>query len=300
MVAMENLIAKAEILVESLPYIRNFAGKIFIIKYGGQAMVDEELKKKVIVDIVLLKYIGINPVLVHGGGKEITVWSEKMGLKPSFSQGLRVTDPETMELAEMVLSGKVNRQIVSLINHEGGKAIGINGRDANLLMGRRLPPRKVSIEGKEETVDLGLVGEITAVNPEIIYSLIHQNYIPIVSSIGIDSHTGEGLNINADAVAGELAASLAAEKLIFLTDVEGIMADPSGNREKLISTLDRKAAVEMKEDGRISAGMIPKVESCLKALDNGVSRTHIIDGRITHSLLLEIFTNKGIGTMVVE
>ena len=300
MVAMDNLIAKAEVLVESLPYIRQFAGKTFVIKYGGQAMVDETLKEKVMVDVILLKYIGINPVLIHGGGKEISEWSGKLGIEPSFAQGLRVTDAETMEVAEMVLSGKVNREIVSLINYHGGKAIGLNGRDANLLVARRLPPRSVVSEGREETVDLGYVGEVTSVNPEIINSLIHQDYIPVVSSIGIDPDTGKALNINADSVAGDLASALQAEKMILLTDVEGIKADPDSDGGELVSTLDNKTAQDMINDGRISQGMIPKVESCLQALENNVSRTHIIDGRVKHSLLLEIFTNKGIGTMVVQ
>lgn len=301
MVPVENLIAKAEILVESLPYIRKFAGKTFVIKYGGHAMINEELKQKVIVDVILLRYIGINPILIHGGGKEITDWSEKLGREATFAQGLRVTDAETMELAEMVLSGKVNREIVSLMNSHGGKAIGLNGRDANLLEARRLPPCKVTVDGKEEEVDLGFVGEITGVNPGIIHSLIQQDYIPVVSSIGIspEKEQGQGLNINADSVAGELAAALQAEKMILLTDVEGI-TDPNAEQGNLISTLGKQKAYRMIEDGRINKGMIPKVESCLKALENGVKSTHIIDGRITHSLLLEIFTDEGIGTMVVQ
>ncbi|MFY9114522.1 MAG: acetylglutamate kinase [Dethiobacteria bacterium] len=296
---MENLIAKAEILVESLPYIRKFAGKTFVIKYGGHAMINEELKEKVAIDVILLKYIGINPILVHGGGKEITEWSRKIGKESTFAGGLRVTDAETMELAEMVLTGKVNREIVSLINGRGGKAVGLSGRDANLFIARRLAPQKVAVDGKEELVDLGLVGEITEVNAAIIHDLIRQDYIPVVSSIGVDKKRQEGLNINADCAAGELAAALKAEKLILLTDVEGIMADPNGDRRKLISTLDKRTAAQMMADGRINEGMIPKVQSCLKALENGVSRTHIIDGRTHHSLLLEIFTDKGIGTMVV-
>ena len=299
MVPVEKLIAKAEVLVESLPYIRKFAGKTFVIKYGGHAMINEELKEKVAVDIILLKYIGINPVLVHGGGKEINRWSRKINKESVFAGGLRVTDAETMELAEMVLSGKVNREIVSLINSHGGKAVGLSGRDANMFVADRLPPQKITVNGEEEVVDLGLVGEISTVNADIIDALIRQDYIPVVSSIGVDSKRHEGLNINADCAAGELASALKAEKLILLTNIEGIMADPNGEHQNLISILDRKSATQMIADGRINEGMIPKVQACLRALENGVLRTHIIDGRTHHSLLLEIFTDEGIGTMVV-
>ncbi len=299
---MDNLIAKAEVLVESLPYIRKFAGKTFVIKYGGQAMINEELKNKVMVDLIMLKYIGINPILVHGGGKEITEWSKRVGLKTEFIQGLRVTDAETMELAEMVLMGKVNREIVSMINRHGGKAVGLNGRDADLLISYRLPPKKIMVDGKIVKADLGFVGGVYKVNTDILDSLISQDYIPVVSSIGISERGEDAFNINADSVAGELAAALKAEKLILLTDVEAI-SDGNGNGDggsgKRISRLDRETAVRMMEDGRINSGMIPKVKACFKALESGVNRTHIIDGRIDHALLLEIFTDKGIGTMVV-
>lgn len=300
MVALENLIAKAEILVEALPYIRRFAGQTFVIKYGGHAMINEELKKKVMVDIILLKFIGINPILVHGGGNEITDWMEKLGLEVNFAGGLRVTDASAMELVEMVLSGKINRHIIGFINENGGKAVGLSGRDANLLAARRLPPCKILNGSREETVDLGLVGEIIQVNPHILHTLVSQDYIPVVSSIAVEPETGTALNVNADTAAGELAAALGAEKLILMTDVEGIMADPNGNSGKLISTLNRSTVYQMIEDGKINSGMIPKVGACLKALDCGVSRTHIIDGRLEHSLLLEIFTDKGIGTMVIN
>lgn len=297
---MNHLIAKAEVLVEALPYIRKFAGKIFVIKYGGHAMVNEELKKKVIIDIILMKYIGIHPLLVHGGGNEINEWMIKLGREPAFSRGLRVTDKETMELAEMVLVGKVNRQIVSMINRFGGKAVGLSGKDSNLMMGRRIAPRTVIENGVEETIDLGYVGEVEKVNPEILNTLLHQDYIPVVSSIAsaMDDE-GEGLNINADYVAGDLAAALKAEKMILLTDVEGIMTDPDDPRSR-ISSLDEKTARRLIDEEKISKGMIPKVESCLRALNKGVCRTHIIDGRIDHALLLEIFTDQGIGTMVVN
>ncbi len=300
MVEINNIIAKAGILVESLPYIRRFAGKTFVIKYGGHAMVSEELKQKVIVDIILLKYIGINPLLVHGGGNEINSWLKKLGIESCFAGGLRVTDAPTMELAEMVLSGKINRNIVGLINKNGGHAVGISGRDANLMIARRLPLRKVMNGNREETVDLGFVGEIEEVNPHLLNTLTQQDYIPVVSSIAANPETGEALNINADTAAGELAAALQAEKLILLTDVEAIMSDPNGDRSKRIPSINRATALEMIEDGRISSGMIPKVEACLKALNGGVARTHIIDGRVEHSLLLEIFTDQGIGTMVIN
>ncbi len=299
---MDQLIAKAEVLIESLPYIRRFAGKTFVIKYGGHAMVDEELKKSVILDVIMLKYIGINPILVHGGGKEIDHWMNKVGLEPTFSRGLRVTDKETMELAEMVLVGKVNRQIVSLINRYGGKAVGLSGKDSDLMVARKLPPQSVQVDGEEEEIDLGQVGEVEKINPHLLTTLVEQNYIPVVSSIGKsyqEEEGADGLNINADYVAGEMAAALQAEKLILLTDVEGIMDDP-GDPSTLVPTLSEDRAYTAIREGSINQGMIPKVESCLKALYGGVSRTHIINGRVQHSLLLEIFTDKGIGTMVVR
>jgi acetylglutamate kinase len=295
--SMEALIAKAGVLIEALPYIRNFTGKTFVIKYGGQAMISDELKNSVAQDIVLLKFIGINPIVVHGGGKEITALMEKTGKKARFVGGLRVTDKETMEVVEMVLVGKVNKEIVTLLNRHGGKAVGLSGKDSNLLVCRKRSPFQVVVDGKEQYVDLGYVGDVVVVSPEVIHTLSQNGYIPVISSIGV-SPEGEGLNINADHVAGELAAALGAEKLIILTDVEGILADP-GDNGSLISSLHRQKAREMIISGEISAGMIPKVEACVRALNNNVSRTHIIDGRLSHSMLLEIFTDKGIGTMVV-
>jgi len=297
---MENLIAKAGVLIESLPYMRQFAGKTFVIKYGGHAMVNEELKKSVILDVIMLKYIGINPILVHGGGTEIDQWMNKLGKEPTFSRGMRVTDKDTMELAEMVLVGKVNRQIVSLINRYGGKAVGVSGKDADLLLARKIAPRKVNIDGQEEIVDLGQVGEVEKVKPELLEILVQNNYIPVVSSIGKsyeEDEVADSLNINADYVAGDIAAALQAEKLILLTDVEGIMSDPN-DPATLIPTLTEETARNSIDKGSISQGMIPKVEACLKALHQGVSRAHIINGCLEHSLLLEIFTDKGIGTMV--
>jgi acetylglutamate kinase len=295
--SMNSLIAKAGVLIEALPYIRKFAGKTFVIKYGGHAMVSEELKNSVTQDIVLLKFIGINPIVVHGGGGEITALMEKLGKKAFFAGGLRVTDKETMEVVEMVLIGKINQGIVSLLNKHGGRAVGLSGKDSNLLMARKRPPVQVFVEGKEQSIDLGCVGDVVTVSPEVINTLSSNGYIPVISSVGV-SPEGEGLNINADHVAGELAAALGAEKLIILTDVEGILEKPE-DPGSLISSLHRQKVREMIISGKISSGMIPKVEACVRALNNNVSRTHIIDGRISHSMLLEIFTDKGIGTMVV-
>ncbi|MCR3923305.1 MAG: acetylglutamate kinase, partial [Firmicutes bacterium] len=281
------LIEKATVLIESLPYLRTFANKTFVIKYGGQAMVSEELKKSVMMDIILLKFIGINPIVVHGGGAEVTQMLNRLGKETKFANGLRVTDAETMEVVEMVLTGKVNKEIVSLINQFGGKAVGLSGKDSNLLVARRRAPEH--IHSTNERVDLGFVGDITKVNPGVIHTLSGEGYIPVISSVGIGLE-GESLNINADHVAGELAAALSAEKLMLLTDVEGILSDEH-DPASLISALPKAKALEMIEEGRINKGMIPKVEACLMALEHEVNRTHIIDGRVSHSLLLEIFTD---------
>lgn len=283
---MASLTEKANVLIEALPYIRTFFGKTFVIKYGGSAMTDDELKKAVILDVILLKYVGVNPVLVHGGGPEISQWMRKVGKEPRFVNGLRVTDAETMEIVQMVLAGKVNKDIVGLINRYGGKAIGLSGHDGNLITARQLGG------------DLGLVGEVETINAGLLHLLNQEGYIPVIASIGA-GYDGESYNINADAVAGDLAAALKADKLIMLTDVEGIFAD-EGDPRSLISALEVDRARRMIAEGRISGGMIPKVEACIKALESGVPRTHIIDGRRLHSLLLEIFTDKGIGTMVVS
>lgn len=293
---VNRLIEKAGVLIEALPYIRTFVNKTFVIKYGGQAMVSDELKKSVMMDIILLKFIGINPIVVHGGGAEVTRMLQRLGKEAVFVNGLRVTDAEAMEVTEMVLAGKVNKEIVSLINQFGGKAVGLSGKDSNLLVARRRAPEQV--HGSSETVDLGFVGDIIKVNPDVLYTLSREGYIPVISSIGVGLE-GESLNINADHVAGELAAALQAEKLILLTDVEGIFADAQ-NRDSLISALPQAKALELIEEGKINKGMIPKVEACLRALEHEVNRTHIIDGRVPHSLLLEIFTDHGIGTMVTS
>jgi acetylglutamate kinase len=296
--AIKNLISRAEVLVEALPYIKAFSGKYFVVKYGGQAMVNEALMASVIIDIVLLKYIGIKPVLVHGGGKEVNDLMQRLGKQPHFVDGLRVTDDETMEIVEMVLAGKVNRQIVSLVNMQGGKAVGLSGRDAALFRAKRQAPRQVNGAVPARTVDLGRVGEIVTVDPALIHTLSDSGYIPVISSIG-SGPDGESLNINADHVAGEIAVALEAEKLIILTDVEGVYRESAGGAE-FISSVREHEVRELIRGGQINGGMIPKVEACLQALGGGVLRTHIIDGRVAHALILEIFTDEGIGTMVLK
>jgi acetylglutamate kinase len=294
---MDGLIEKANVLIEALPYIRTFFGKTFVIKYGGHAMISPELKKAVILDVILLKYVGVNPVLVHGGGKEIDDLMQRLGKAPSFVNGLRVTDEETMEIAQMVLVGKVSQEIISMINCFGGKAVGVSGKDGNLIIARKRPVQRVEQDGSSKLVDLGFVGDIETINPQIIQTLSKEGYIPVVSSIGVGLD-GQSYNINADVVAGELASALQADKLIMLTDVEGIyenLKDPGS----LISALPVQRARELINSGVISEGMIPKVTSCMKAVESGVTRTHIIDGRRLHSILLEIFTDEGIGTMVI-
>ncbi len=289
-------ISKAEVLVEALPYMRKFSGAYFVVKYGGQAMVNRELMESVIIDLVLLKYIGVKPILVHGGGKEVSEVMERLGKKPQFVNGLRVTDDETMEIVEMVLMGKVNQNIVSLFNQQGGKAVGFSGRDGEILQARRLDPQVINKDSSQESVDLGRVGEIMQINPALIHSVSDNGYIPVISSIGAGLN-GESLNINADHVAGELAVALKAEKLIVLTDVDGIYS-VKDDQQEFISSISQGEIKAMIMKGEISGGMIPKVESCLMALRGGVRRTHIIDGRVPHSLILEIFTDSGIGTMV--
>ncbi len=291
-------IPKAEVLIEALPYMQSFSGKYFVIKYGGQAMVSPELMESVILDMVLLKYIGVKPVLVHGGGKEVSQMMNRLGKKPHFVNGLRVTDDETMEIVEMVLSGKINQQIVSLVNQRGGKAVGLSGRDGEMLQARRKEAELINGKPEGKKVDLGRVGEIIQVNPALIHTVSENGYIPVVSSVG-SGLNGECLNINADHAAGEVAVSLKAEKLIVLTDVDGIYRKTESSQE-FISSISRREVRGMIMKGEISDGMIPKVESCLMGLDGGVRRTHIVDGRVPHSLILEIFTDAGIGTMVTQ
>lgn len=293
---MKDIITKANILIEALPYIRNFSGKTFVIKYGGAAQIEENLKDSFAQDISLLSFIGIRPVIVHGGGPKISSTMEKMGKKPTFIQGQRVTDKETMDIVEMVLGGLVNKEIVSLINKHGGKAIGLSGKDGELIKAKKkLMKKTLADTAVEEIIDLGLVGEVTDINAQVIKSLEKESFIPVISPIGIGRH-GETLNINADFVASAIASKLKAEKLILLTDVPGIK-DKKGNT---ISTLTGKNIKKLLSDNTISGGMIPKVNACIKAIENGVSKTHIIDGRISHCLLLEIFTKEGIGTEIVK
>lgn len=286
---------KATILVEALPYIRKFAGQTVVVKYGGRAMLSEELKQGVIADCILLKLVGIHPVLVHGGGAAIEQMLQRLGKDWRFVRGQRVTDEETMEVVEMVLAGRVNKEIVSLINRLGGKGIGLSGKDANLIEARK---QVLPAEPGEAPVDLGYVGEVTRVNPEIIETVRSQGYIPVVAPIGV-GRDGETYNINADYVAGAVAAALKANKLVLLTDVEGILEDRH-DPQSLISVIRAGDVPGYIERGIIAGGMIPKVECCVQALNKGVGRTHIIDGRILHSILLEVFTDKGVGTMVVN
>jgi acetylglutamate kinase len=288
---MKNLIKKAEILIESLPYIRNFYGKIFVIKYGGSAQIKKELKKSFAEDIILLNYIGIRTAIVHGGGPKISATMEKMGKKPEFIQGQRITDEETMDIVEMVLGGLVNKEIVSLINSHGGKAVGLSGKDGGLIKANKKIFK--SPKAGEEVIDIGLVGEVTNINPNILINLEKDGFVPVISPIGVGPK-GETLNINADYVAAEIASALKSEKLIILTDVYGIM----DKKNKIISTLKKQQIKKLIKNNTITGGMLPKVQACLKALEGGVSKTHIIDGRVPHCLLLEIFTKEGIGTEI--
>lgn len=278
---------RVRILSEALPYIQQFSGRTVVIKYGGAAMKDGSLKDTVVRDIVLLSYVGLRPVVVHGGGPEINSWLDKLGIEPQFKNGLRVTDAATMDVVEMVLVGRVNKEIVALINQAGGNAIGLCGKDANLIKAR-----------PNDQEGIGFVGEVAAVNAKIIDSLVKSGYIPVVSSVAADE-TGQAYNINADTVAGELAAALGAEKLILMTDTSGIFRDYK-NPSTRITCMDIQEARQLIEDGTVSGGMIPKVNCCVRSLAQGVRATHIIDGRLPHSLLLEIFTDDaGIGTMIV-
>jgi acetylglutamate kinase len=290
---MKDIITKAEILIEALPYIRKFYGKSFVIKYGGAAQVKEDLKESFAKDIALLNFIGIKITVVHGGGPKISATMEKMGKKPKFVQGQRVTDQETMDIVEMVLGGLVNKEIVSLINNYGGKAVGLSGKDGGLIKAKKKLIKRSSAKGVDEIIDIGLVGEVTQVDPHIIISLEKEGFVPVISPVGVGPK-GETLNINADYVAASVASALKAEKLILLTDVPGII-DKKG---RIISTLKKQQIKKLVDDGTISGGMLPKVQACIKAIEGGVSKTHIIDGRVAHCMLLEIFTKEGIGTEI--
>ena len=294
---MDSGIAKAKVLIESLPYIREFNQQTVVIKYGGHAMVDEDLKRNFALDIILMKYIGINPVIVHGGGPQINRFLDKMQITSNYVHGMRVTDGETMDVVEMVLVGKVNKEIVGLINHCGGKAVGLSGRDGDLVQAS-----KMTIEIKPddpartpELIDLGRVGEVTHVNTDILETLDEQDFIPVIAPVGVGDD-GQAYNINADLVAGAIAAQLKAVKLILLTDVEGV----KNKTGELLSTIRQEQVEGLIDSGVISGGMIPKVKCCLSALEKGVAKTHIIDGREEHAILLEIFTHEGIGTEIVK
>lgn len=279
---------KAEILVEALPYIKEFYGKKVVIKYGGAAMTDRVLKNKVMQDIVLMKFVGMHPIVVHGGGPEINNMLRRLGLKVAFENGLRVTDRETMGVVEMVLGGKVNKEIVAGINACGGKAIGISGKDGGLIEARPV----------DDTGKMGFAGEVHRVNPEVVESIIENGYIPVIAPIGTD-HKQESYNINADTAAAAIAVAIKADKLVLLTDVPGLLENPEDS-ESLISVLRVSEVDNYLERGVIAGGMVPKIKCCVESVTGGVGRTHIIDGRIPHSILLEIFTDEGIGTMVVD
>ena len=285
---MKSVMEKAQVLIEALPYIQRFNRKIIVVKYGGSAMVDEELKKHVIQDVTLLKLVGFKPIIVHGGGKEISKWVEKSGMEPEFVNGLRKTDAATMEIAEMVLN-KVNKSLVQMVESLGVNAIGISGKDGGLLKVQK----KLS-QGQ----DIGFVGEVTEVNPKILYDLLEKDFLPIICPIGMDDQYNS-YNINADDAACAIARAIEAEKLAFLTDIEGVYKDPNDS-DTLISELTVSEAKNLITDGFIGGGMLPKLNNCIEAIENGVSRVHILDGRIAHCLLLEIFTNKGIGTAILD
>jgi acetylglutamate kinase len=288
------------ILVEALPYIKKFYHKKILIKYGGHAMIDEAAMESTARDTVLLKYVGMEPVVVHGGGPEISRSMAKLGKEPEFIEGLRITDKETMDIVKMVLVGKINTEIVSKICLHGGKGIGLSGKDSRLIEADKKAPHVLvnSDTGKETMVDLGLVGEIKEINPDIIDVLTNEDYIPIISPIGVNNK-GESLNLNADTVAGAMASKIGAEKLIILTDVPGILEDPK-DPDSLLKKIKYDEISELIKNGIITEGMLPKTLTSVKAIEEGVSSAHIIDGRIKHSILLEIFTKKGIGTMITS
>jgi acetylglutamate kinase len=274
-------VEKADVLLEALPYIRRFAGKVMVVKYGGHAMEDPELKDSFAQDVALLKYVGMNPVIVHGGGPQIDAALQKAGIEPRFVRGLRVTDPATMDIVEMVLVGKINKEIVALLNRHGGNAVGLSGKDGELVVAR-----------KRRAQDLGLVGEVVGVNARVIDAL--HGFIPVIAPVAADAD-GVTYNINADVVAGKVAEALRAEKLILLTDIEGV----KGRDGALLDTLPADLALDLIRDGTIAAGMIPKVECCLEAIRGGVRQAHVVDGRVRHALLLEVLTSRGVGTEIL-
>ena len=296
---MTDHIQQANILIEALPYIQQFSGKVIVVKYGGNAMIDDTLSNSFARDIVLLKVVGIHPIVVHGGGPQIGATMKRMGIESTFVEGLRVTDDATMEVVDMVLGGKLNQEIVAMINLHGGQAVGLSGKDANLIQAtKKYLYRQTSDSDTSEApeaIDIGQVGEVKAVNPTIINTLSSQGFIPVIAPTGVGSH-GESYNINADTAAGDIAAALKAEKVLFLTDVEGIL----DRDKKLVSTLQPDGIQAFKDDGIIDGGMIPKVDACLHAVNNGVDKAHIIDGRVPHAVLLELFTDRGVGTQILS
>ncbi|MGI6448840.1 MAG: acetylglutamate kinase [Desulfitobacteriia bacterium] len=287
---------KANILIEALPYIQKFSGSTVVIKYGGHAMIDQALKEKVMLDILLLHTVGIRPVIVHGGGPEINAMLKRVGKESTFIQGLRVTDKETMEIAAMVLVGKLNTEIVSMLNAFGGKAVGLSGQDARLLLADKKPMKLENKDGLVEEVDLGYVGQIKKVTPGILTSLLDQGYIPVISPVA-GGENGENYNVNADTAAGILAGALQADKFLLLTDVKGVLRDIH-DPDSLISVIASSEVPAMLKEGVLQGGMIPKVECAVNALEQGVGTVHIIDGRQPHAILLELFTDGGIGTMI--
>ncbi len=286
---------RATILIEALPYIQRFQNSTFVIKYGGHAMVDETLKQEFALDIILMKYVGLNPIVVHGGGPQIGELLKRLSIESSFVDGMRVTDKQTMDVVEMVLVGKVNKEIVSLINRNGGRAVGLSGKDGRLITARKMKyVKRKGADQPPEIIDIGMVGEVTGVDTHILSVLVESNFIPVIAPVGAGKE-GESYNINADTVAGQIARSLKARKLIMLTDTLGVL-DGNGN---LISTLTREESLQMIQEGTIRGGMIPKVTCCLDALEGGVRKAHVIDGRQEHALLLEIFTKGGVGTEII-
>ena len=294
LIKMEDLINKAKVLMEALPYIQKFRGKRIVVKYGGHAMADEDLKKSFTRDIILFKLIGLHPVIVHGGGPQIEEVLEKMGIESRFHDGVRITDSQTMDVVEMVLVGKVNKDIVGWINHNGGQAIGLSGKDGQLIQALKMDPQKVKkTKRTSELIDMGQVGVVKQINPEVLTKLEDSLFIPVIAPVGV-SDTGESLNINADYVAESVAGALKAEKLVLMTDVEGVR-DSQG---RLLTNLSEKDIENLITSGVAHGGMVPKLKCALRALGAGVGTVHIIDGRVQHALLLEIFTDKGVGTLI--
>lgn len=289
---------RADVLIEALPYIKKFHNKTVLIKFGGHVVVKEDVLKRIVRDVVLLKYIGMKPVIVHGGGPEISRVMEEMGMKPKIVDGLRITDEKTIEVARMVLIGKIGTKIVSMIGEEGAKAIGLSGKDAKLFTAQKKGTKKVKVEGEEQEIDLGYVGEIKKINSEMIETFTDKSLIPVISPIGIDEE-GNSLNVNADTVAGEMAKSLNARKLVMITNVPGVMKDPD-DHDSLISELNSDEAENLLKKGIVKGGMIPKAKACIDAARNGVKETHIINAKKKHSLLLETLTDEGVGTMIKE